>query len=188
MSSVNPFRLKLSRLRNRYYFDTSSSEEESALEADFDPKESEAHVASPSIASTESSVVDDDGTHSVAIININNLNGMYGDTPDTLLQSSSLELPVQVTEFDFETESITEEVIRDAAEDLLEFASEVIKDTDSVQTTLVFLAGDLGGSVLKQVSCDGIPRYESANSPSKGTVLTTNPRLFLGSCRGNTYP
>lgn len=37
---------------------------------------------------------------------------------------------MQVTEFDFETESITEEVIRDAAEDLLEFASEVIKDTD----------------------------------------------------------
>lgn len=68
MSSVNPFRLKLSRLRNRYYFDTSSSEEESALEADFDPKESEAHVASPSIASTESSVVDDDGTHSVAYV------------------------------------------------------------------------------------------------------------------------
>ena len=66
MSSVNPFRLKLSRLRNRYYFDTSSSEEESVLEADFDQKESEAHVASPSIASIESSVVDDDGTHSVA--------------------------------------------------------------------------------------------------------------------------
>lgn len=68
MSSVNPFRLKLSRLRNRYYFDASSSEEESVLEADNDQKESETHVASPSIASIESSVVDDDGTHSVAYV------------------------------------------------------------------------------------------------------------------------
>lgn len=35
-----------------------------------------------------------------------------------------------MTKIDFETESITEEVIRDAAEDLLEHAREVIENTD----------------------------------------------------------
>ncbi|KAI5925881.1 hypothetical protein F4810DRAFT_707969 [Camillea tinctor] len=194
ISRIQRIQLRRSQIQRdkirRLLFD-SSSEDESESESPGGSTNPEPIVQFPNVTpSDEKSVLENSGSCNMVLISIDGLDGK-----DPFLACNGLELPGPVRRFSFKPGRIvgadaTDEGIRGVATELLELGMEsinIMHSQEPVDTALVFIASDLGGSVLKQalVEASQNPKYSQVLQSTALLIFFGTPHRSHPSCQWN---